>query len=49
MKRVSLPWAKLQRAAALRTLRERKSKPIPSRDGILLDEDGLVLIVKPEV
>lgn len=49
MKRVSLPWAKVQRAAALRTLHERKSMPIPSRDGILLDEDGLVLIVKPEV
>lgn len=49
MKRVSLPWAKHQRAAALRTLHERKSMPVPSRDGILLDEDGLVLIVKPEV
>jgi hypothetical protein len=49
MKQVSLPWAKHQRGAALRTLHERKSMPIPGRDGILLDEDGLVLIVKPEV
>lgn len=49
MKQVSLPWAKHQRSAALRTLHERKSMPIPSRDGILLDEDGLVLVVKPEV
>ncbi len=35
MKQVSLPWAKHQRSAALRTLHERKSMPIPSRDGIL--------------
>lgn len=49
MERVSLPWAKHQRAAALRTLHERKSKPIPSRDGLLLGEEGLVLVVKPDV
>ncbi|HZF51955.1 MAG TPA: hypothetical protein VE093_25055 [Polyangiaceae bacterium] len=48
MERVSLPWAKHQRDAALRALRERKSTPIPSRDGLLLGEEGLVLVVKPD-
>jgi len=49
MERVSLPWAKHQRAAALRALHERKSMPIPSRDGLLRGEEGLVLVVKPDV
>jgi hypothetical protein len=49
MKQVALPWAMHQRSVALRTLHERKFMPIPSWDGILLDEDGLVLIVKPEI
>jgi len=48
MARISLPWAKHQRSAALRTLHERKSMPVASHDGLLLDEDGLVLIVIPE-
>lgn len=48
MARISLPWAKHQRSAALRTLHERKLMPVASRDGLLLDEDGLVLVVNPE-
>jgi len=49
MKRVSLPWAKHQRSAALRTIHARKRTPIPSSDGVLVQESGLVLVVKPEV
>jgi hypothetical protein len=49
MEKVSLPWAIHQRSAALRVLRERKHTPAPSRDGLLLDEDGRVLVVIPSV
>jgi hypothetical protein len=48
MGRVSLPWAKHQRSAALKTLHERKKGPVPSRHGLLLHEDGLLLVVTPE-
>lgn len=49
MEQVSYPWALHQREAALRTRRDRKLMPVPSRDGLLLDKDGRVQVVKPTV
>ncbi|WP_437300465.1 hypothetical protein [Sorangium sp. So ce426] len=47
MESVPVTWAQHQRTAALRTWRERKRKPFPTRDGLLLDRKGLALVVNP--
>ncbi|MGK4007464.1 hypothetical protein WMF31_32885 [Sorangium sp. So ce1036] len=49
MESVPVTWAQHQRAAALRTWRERKRKPFPTRDGLLLDRKGLALVASPRV
>ncbi|WP_437767825.1 hypothetical protein WMF27_16975 [Sorangium sp. So ce281] len=47
MASVSVTWAQHQRSAALRAWRERKRKPFPTSDGLLLDRKGLALVVSP--
>lgn len=47
MESVPVTWAQHQRAAALRTWRERKRKPFPTRDGLLLERRGLALVASP--
>ncbi|XXT23341.1 hypothetical protein WME94_17550 [Sorangium sp. So ce429] len=47
MESVPVTWAQHQRGAALRTWRERKRKPFPTSDGLLLDREGLTLVASP--
>ncbi|CAN93569.1 hypothetical protein predicted by Glimmer/Critica [Sorangium cellulosum So ce56] len=47
MESVPVTWAQHQRAAALRAWRERKRKPFPTSDGLLLDTRGLILAASP--
>ncbi|WP_437593649.1 hypothetical protein [Sorangium sp. So ce1000] len=47
MESVPVTWAQHQRSAALHTWRERKRKPFPTRDGLLLDRKGLALVASP--
>ena len=49
MSQVSYAWARHQRAAALRVLHDRRRAPVQTADGILLTEDGHVLLVQPRV
>lgn len=47
MRRVSLPWARHQRAAALATVGARKRSAVASPDGLLLNTEGRALVVNP--
>jgi hypothetical protein len=47
LEEVPLTWAAHQKSAALVTLRERKRRPVESRDGLLLETNGRVLVANP--
>jgi hypothetical protein len=47
MREVPFPWAKHQRDAALQVWRERKHAPLHRSEGFLHDEQGNLLLLKP--